>query len=198
MGNSHLNIRDAFREDALGIATVHVETWQASYAGILSESLLVQMDSLEQVRSWDTLLQRPDTGTRILVAELGDYTSQPNQIIGFGSCGPAREASTEERTRTGEVFTLYVLPDWQGRGVGKLLLDTLLGCLTADGYPNARLWVLGENPSRFFYEHAGGQLIDERTRALGGQRKREIAYNWQLRQDAHQISSPFGSKTDFD
>jgi ribosomal protein S18 acetylase RimI-like enzyme len=189
MVNFQLSIREAQLEDAAGIADVHVETWRTSYAGLLPENLLIQMDSDGQRRSWAGLLKHPEANTRVLVAEVGNFTSAGSRIIGFGSCGPAREDFSDR----GEVFTLYILPDWQNRGVGTHLLKTLLGCLTGDGYSHAKLWVLGDNPSRFFYESQGGMLIDERSRALGGKRMREIAYIWPLRHDTpHLTNIPYG------
>ena len=45
---------------------------------------------------------------RVLVAEAGEAG-----IVGFGSCGKARAGALGFE---GEVYTLYVLPDHQGRG----------------------------------------------------------------------------------
>jgi ribosomal protein S18 acetylase RimI-like enzyme len=190
MANFQLSVREALLEDATGIAEVHVETWRAAYAGLLPENLLVQMDHNGQRRSWEGLLKHPEPGMRVLIAEAGNFTASDNTIIGFGSCGPVRGDDFQDR---GEVYTLYVLPEWQNRGAGQHLFRTLLGCLTGDGYSHAKLWVLGDNPSRFFYERVGGTLIDERSRALGGKRMREIAYIWPLRQDTpHLTSLPYG------
>jgi len=58
--------------------------------------------------------------------------------------------------------TLYVLPGYQGRGVGSALHDLALERLRARGVHEARLWTLEENhPGRRFYERRGWRLTEE-------------------------------------
>ena len=95
-------------------------------------------------------------------------------VRGFGSCGPSRG----ERDFPGEVFTLYVAPDWQNRGVGRQLLIALFRRLVASGLAAGIVWVLRDNPSRYFYERTGGFPIAERRERLWGCLLDEIAYGW--------------------
>ena len=62
----------------------------------------------------------------------------------------------------GFLSTLYVLPAYQGHGVGSALHDLALERLRALGFGEARLWTLRENGSgRRFYERRGWKLTDE-------------------------------------
>jgi ribosomal protein S18 acetylase RimI-like enzyme len=62
----------------------------------------------------------------------------------------------------GLVSTLYVLPAYQGSGVGSALHDLALERLRAHGFQEARLWTLEENDAgRRFYERRGWLLTDE-------------------------------------
>jgi len=62
----------------------------------------------------------------------------------------------------GYLSTLYVLPAYQGRGVGSALHDLALERLRAMGFEQARLWTLEGNASgRRFYERRGWTLTDE-------------------------------------
>jgi GNAT superfamily N-acetyltransferase len=62
----------------------------------------------------------------------------------------------------GCLSTLYVLPTYQGRGVGGALHDLALERLRATGALEAKLWTLRENHSgRRFYEVRGWELTDE-------------------------------------
>jgi ribosomal protein S18 acetylase RimI-like enzyme len=62
----------------------------------------------------------------------------------------------------GYLSTLYVLPAYQGRGVGSALHDLALARLRALGFDQAKLWTLRENHSgRRFYEGRGWELTDE-------------------------------------
>lgn len=62
----------------------------------------------------------------------------------------------------GFLSTLYVLPAYQGRGVGSALHDLGLERLRAQGCREARLWTLeGNDAGRRFYERRGWSLTDE-------------------------------------
>jgi ribosomal protein S18 acetylase RimI-like enzyme len=62
----------------------------------------------------------------------------------------------------GFLSTLYVLPAYQGSGVGSALHDLALERLRAHGFQEARLWTLeGNDAGRRFYERRGWLLTDE-------------------------------------
>ena len=62
----------------------------------------------------------------------------------------------------GFLSTLYVLPAYQGSGVGSALHDLALERLRAQGSREARLWTLeGNEAGRRFYERRGWSLTDE-------------------------------------
>ena len=47
-----------------------------------------------------------------------------------------------------------------------------------DGCDTAVLWMLADNPTRFFYEGLGGDRVGHRVDRLGGSPVDEIAYAW--------------------
>jgi ribosomal protein S18 acetylase RimI-like enzyme len=170
-------IRRGRRSDAAGIGRVHVETWQAAYAGLLPDAMLAHMSYVRQSAWWARALGDPREARGIFVADDPDMG-----IVGFGSCGPVRdppECLDTARRRVGEVYTLYVEPDFQNRGLGRRLLDALFRQLRADGCGIAVLWMLADNPTRFFYEGLGGAVVGERTDTMSGQDVDEVAYAWQ-------------------
>lgn len=62
----------------------------------------------------------------------------------------------------GFLSTLYVLPAYQGSGVGSALHDLALERLRAQGFHEARLWTLeGNDVGRRFYERRGWSLTNE-------------------------------------
>ena len=159
-----MRIRRATRDDAQAIGRVHVETWQSAYAGLLPDTMLVRMSDVRQTAWWSRALDDPREQRGIFVAD-----DEEMGVVGFGSCGPVREHpegldGTEQRV--GEVYLLYVEPDFQNQGVGRRLLDALFRQLRADGFDTAVLWMLADNPTRFFYEGLGGQQVGERTDTL--------------------------------
>ena len=171
-----IRIRRATRADAAAIGRVHVETWQSSYAGLLPDKALAQMSDVRQSAWWSRALSDPREARGVFVAD-----DEEMGVVGFGSCGPVREPpegldGTE--ARVGEVYTLYVESDFQNRGLGRRLLDALFRQLHADGCDTAVLWMLADNPTRFFYEGMGGAIVGGRRERFAGADVDEVAYAW--------------------
>ena len=165
-------LRPARPGDAAAIAKVHVETWRATYAGIVPDAYLVSMTESKQALQWNNTIRRAVAPEAVLTAESADVPG--GRIVGFGSCGRARGqgAAGAAGSGGGEIFTLYVTPDWQGRGIGRLLLEGLLVRLHGSGLSEAVLWVLSDNPARFFYEGLGGRRVAERKETICRRRAR--------------------------
>jgi ribosomal protein S18 acetylase RimI-like enzyme len=103
---------------------------------------------------WSRYLLAPRPRSGSLVAAEGA------KVVGFSSFGAAR--GEEE---VGELFTIYVLPESWGLGVGRALMRETLARLRRHDYAEAVLWVLEDNPrTRRFYEragwHADGGVLD--------------------------------------
>ena len=166
-------LRRARAGDAEAIARIHVETWRATYAGLLPDRYLVGMSAQGQGFAWRKAIARRGRNEAILVARARDEQAAPGPIVGFGNAGPARSNLAPYKA---EVYTLYVALDWQGRGIGKQLLGGLFRGLVEAGLEDAYLWVLSSNPSRFFYEAMGGERAAERQEAFAGTLLDETAY----------------------
>ena len=132
-----VTVRPAREDDAGAIAGVHVETWRAAYAGLLPQEVLDGLSRRRQTRRWRRAIRDPQ-------AELGQvFVAEDGGIAGFGSA--SREA--------GEITTLYVRPDAQRRGIGRMLFSRMAEFLEAP----VSLWVLDGNPAAGFYERLGGR-----------------------------------------
>ena len=163
-------IRRAGPSDARAIGRVHVETWRATYAGILPDKVLIDMSADAKASQWRRMLLRPPQGDTAIVAELPE-----TGVVGFASCG---RATGNPFGIEGEIHTLYVLPDFQEQGLGRRLLCGALAALKRAGRRSAFLWVLAANPARFFYEAMGGTRIGERQEELWQTHLQELAYSW--------------------
>lgn len=104
--------RKATIEDAKGIAKVNVDAWKESFCGVVNQEYL---DALSyKKRTADFSKRFTDGGFyRIFVAEKGSKT------VGFADFGTPRE---NENQYDAELYAIYVLPDYQGKGIGKKLL----------------------------------------------------------------------------
>jgi ribosomal protein S18 acetylase RimI-like enzyme len=160
-------IRPARPGDARRIARLDVETWRATYAGILANEFLVALSAPRREAGWSAVIEREPRDVRVAVDD-------DDNILGFGSCGRCRAGAPY----AGEVFTLYVAPDWQNQGIGRLLLLELFERLVDQGCGSAIIWVLRDNPGRFFYQRLGGREVQHKIFTVGGKRIAASGYAW--------------------
>ena len=156
-------VRRARLRDAPGIAAVHVSAWQDAYAGILPSDYLAGLSVPRLAQFYGRTIA---SGGGVCVAAAPD-------IRGFATAGRARLPIAE-----GEIETLYVLDDWRDHGLGRRLLTAAGSWLHSRGCASAFLWVLRDNPSRWFYERLGGRPAANAHAAVAGQRVPQIAYAW--------------------
>ena len=167
MTSTQIPIRPATPEDARAIAHAQVETWKTAYRGIIADDFLDTFSVDERTDRWTEVLQRPEQGS--FVAEIDDA------LIGFANGGPERDGHENFK---GELYGLYVFPDWHGQGVGKRLVTTFADWLLGSGIATMLVWTLADNPYRRFYERLGGKIVAERDIEIGEQKLTEVAYGW--------------------
>ena len=164
-------IRRASAGDAIGLARVHVAAWRDTYAGVLPSRYLIDLSQDEQAGRWRRLLSRHDRSHGTFVVE------EPGEgIVGYGSCGPNR--SSDLPGIGGEVHALYVDPAMQGRGLGRQLMAAMADDLLIRRHRSLCVWVLSDNPARWFYAHMGGRLTAEEAIRFAGTDLIQLAYVW--------------------
>ena len=164
-------VRRARIEDAAQIAAVHVETWRMAYAGMLPDKFLLNLSAKDhESRWWRHVLTGTKTGHFVYVAEDAEAG-----VVGFCTGGPTRG---DKFAFDAEVYTLYLLDRFQGRGIGKSLFLELALQLKNTGSETLLVWVLDQNPSRFFYSALGGVVGITRNGSVGGKKIRELGYCW--------------------
>ena len=164
---SEITIRTARLDDAGAIARLDVETWQAAYAGILTTPYLAGLSPTRRAAGWANVIRRAPREVHLAAAGGGE-------LVGFGSCGAARG----DPGFSSEVFTLYVAPDWQNQGIGRRLLLAMFAQLAADGHRSAVIWVLRDNPARFFYQRLGGREVRRKLLPFNGGTVPASGYGW--------------------
>jgi ribosomal protein S18 acetylase RimI-like enzyme len=140
-------VREAAPADAVGIARVHARTWQSAYGHIFPVERLDALTAAEDRRAqhWRETIAGGRARTHNLVAD------DDAAVVGFASFGPARGDDG-----TAELYAIYVHPEAWGKGVGRALMTESLERMRQDGFAEAVLWVLEDNPrTRRFYELAG-------------------------------------------
>ena len=155
-----MKVRLATATDAREVARIHVLTWQHAYRGLVPDAYLDALSIEERAALWRRGIETVTSA--VLVAEEDDA------MCGWIAIGPARDR--DATPGTGEVWALYVLPDYWGRGAARALWGAARDRLLGDGMREATLWVISTNErARAAYERLGwraeaGSDKDIRTR----------------------------------
>ena len=170
-----ITLRRARTGDGAAIAAVHVASWRATYAGILPADFLARMSVIRQMRMYEAQIR---AGDAIHLATGPALAGPAGPVIGFATAGAAR-GGFGRRLAEGEIETLYVLDDWRERGAGRALMAAAAAQLAEAGCASALVWVLRDNPSRWFYARLGGRAAAEAEIRVGGQAVMQTAYVWE-------------------
>lgn len=164
-------IRKAVPEDAAFIARVHVDTWRTAYADILPTEFLAGLKYADREAMWSNAVAADRPGANLLVAE-----TEAGEIVGFVFAAPERDGNSDY---CGEIYSIYVLQEHQGKGTGKQLFATAVRLLREAGYKSLILRVFQANlPARRFYESLGGEYLDDKLIMVGETEMVEAAYGW--------------------
>jgi GNAT superfamily N-acetyltransferase len=164
-------IRPARVDDAGGMARVQVVSWRTTYPGMVPQDFLDSMDEVAFAGRWSDRLRHEVSRRTSFVAE-GD-----GRVVGFATGGAEREGDARYR---GELYAIYLLQEWQGRGLGRDLANTVARDLVDRGFHSMLVWVLRDNrAARGFYEHLGGVYVREHALDFGaGFEVMEVSYGW--------------------
>lgn len=150
-------IRTADIDDAHAIATIHVRSWQHAYSDILPEDGLEALSIEQRATQWAGWLQAESSPMRTLVAD------NDGIVDGFASWGPVNETDIDPTTMM--LYSIYMLPESAGKGIGSALLEAVEVEMIASGAEMGLLQVLEQNTrTRTFYERHGWQLEPDSAR----------------------------------
>ncbi len=169
MDDLALTVRVARPQDAAEIARIYIDSWHDTYPGVLSARLLCAMTRKGQTARWQAAIRAQKRET-VLVAE-----DAKAGLVAMASMGAARDKSFGY---DGEVYTLYVDPNYFGRGVGRTVLNGAFAVLKARGFSSCVIWAHAKNNARFFYETMGGRTVAEREARMMGDMVPEVAFGW--------------------
>ena len=170
-----ISIRRARPGDAAAIGAVHVAVWQTTYAGVLPQNYLSGLSALRLGAFYQRAVSDRRDAHAVFVAVAGDVAAgEEPQVVGFASGGRARRAGLAE----GEIETLYLLDDHRECGTGRRLMRAMGAHLRAVGCGSALVWVLRDNPSRWFYQRLGGRPAAREVIKVAGQPVEQMAFVW--------------------
>ena len=155
------------QDDVMAISHVYEESWKSAYKGLIPQTYLEEIPK----GHWANAL-KSGIWKNILMLD-------GEKIIGTSAYCAARD---EKLNGYGEIVSIYFLPDYMGKGYGKLLFKEVLNRLHIEGYKDIYLWVLeGNNRAIRFYEKLGfkpnGAYLDDN---IGGKDLKELQYVYHI------------------
>lgn len=167
MRTNVIGVRRAETRDAEAITAVHDTAWRYAYDGMIPAKELARIIARRGARWWDRAIRR---GTAILVLEVG------GTICGYATVGPNRARNLPQK---GEVYEIYMKPEYQGVGLGTRLFLTARRELARFGFDTIVVWALADNENACrFYKNAGGRKVARASERFGDVALTKIAYAW--------------------
>ncbi len=163
------DITIATAKDAQDLAFIHAESWSSAYLGILPGCALNRAISKRGPNWWKNSIEK---GLRVLIIKFAGKT------VGYATIGTSR---VKWSVPAGEVYELYLLPVYQGLGLGRKLLKAASSKLQDLGYQAMLLWCLEENRAGCdFYEHVKGTAIAKAHEKFEGKKVLKTGFAWRL------------------
>ena len=130
-----IEVRRAKPSDASAIAATHDEAWRGAYQGIIPGPELDKLINRRGPQWWDSAVRK---GSRIAVLAFGDT------LAGYANYGRNRARSLYY---DGEIYELYLRPEFQGLGFGRKLFSAARRDLIQSARSAARRWLAPPNAS---------------------------------------------------
>ena len=162
-----IEIRRAKSSDAAALAATHDEAWRTAYRGIIPGPELDKLINRRGTQWWEGAIRK---GSRISILAFGDT------IAGYGNYGRNRARSLPY---DGEIYELYLRPEFQGLGFGRKLFSAARRDLVQSGLQSLVIWALSDTePAVGFYRALGGKAVARSSERFGTRTLDKVAFAW--------------------
>jgi GNAT superfamily N-acetyltransferase len=163
-----VKVRRAKPGDAAALASVFCESWRGAYTGIIPFMHLQRMIRARDMTWWQNAIRRDGD---ILVLEVASV------VAGYATFGPVRNRKTTRPM--GEIYELYLLPVYQGLGLGEYLFEACRQSLDVRKMNGLVVWALAANEmAREFYLRRGGRPAGESIETVGPVKLPKTGFRW--------------------
>ena len=164
-------LRRATVQDAPAIAAVRIDSWRATYRGMIPDAYLDDMDLEDSSALWTRVLSVPaGNTTAVFIAEVD------GEVLGFAAGMLLKE---EKFGLNAELTAIYLKPAAQRAGLGRRLVALVADAYCTHGANGLLVWVIaGNRAARKFYEQLGAELLIEQPFSWDGLDLLEAGYGW--------------------
>src|ERR1700726_2247491 len=162
-----IEIRRAKASDAGAVASAHDEAWRTAYQGIIPGAELDKLINRRGPAWWEGAIRK---GSRITLLQFGD------KVSGYANYGRNRARSLYY---DGEIYELYLRPEFQGLGFGRKLFTAARRDLVQSGLQSLVVWALSDNePAVGFYRALAGKAVARSSERFGTRVLDKVAFAW--------------------
>ena len=152
MTNSNITIRTATEDDIKIIQQLAHAIWPGTFSEILSEEQIKYM--LQLIYSKTSLQKQIKEGHNFLIAE------ENNTPVAYADYSLLKDGIYK-------LHKIYVLPQQQGKGIGKLLIEDIIEAVKNKNAATLLLNVNRYNKAKDMYERLGFKVIGEEDIDIG-------------------------------
>lgn len=149
------------------MARIYVQTWRDTYLSVLPYDYLFEMSVPRHEQVFVNVLN-----SNQLISFVAENAGR---IIGFITGGFERNGNN---TYSGEIYSLYVLKNFQRQGIGGQLVSALSTQLSEFGIYSMLVRVLKLNPYRRFYIKMNGTYLRTEHQDFSGEGLEVEVYGW--------------------
>jgi GNAT superfamily N-acetyltransferase len=162
-------------EDAGRVARVHHTSRRQAYLGMLPDEYLNKISFPQREEQWAEDIEKSQEGNgRIWLAHQDPFD------VGIVALGPAKDDDLDKKS-VGELYVIYVMPDFWGSGAGKYLFDHAVEQAKQAKFKELVAWVYEPNDrARRFYERQGMKLTKARRPIYDGASVFVVRYSMPL------------------
>jgi ribosomal protein S18 acetylase RimI-like enzyme len=162
-----IEIRRAKPADAGPVADAHDQAWRTTYRGIIPGTELDKLVNRRGPAWWEGAIRK---GSRITLLQFGE------KVSGYANYGRNRARSLYY---DGEIYELYLRPEFQGLGFGRRLFTAARRDLAQSGLKSLIVWALSENETAVeFYRALGGKAVARSSEKFGTRVLDKVAFGW--------------------
>lgn len=162
-----VEVRRAEPRDARAVSDVHRQSWLHAYGGLIPHKALQIMLDRRGEDWWRRAAKGPST---LLVVDIG------GRIVGYATIGLNRVPALK---REGEIYELYLLPEFQGTGLGGYMFRECRAILSGLGFVGLAAWCLEDSAHAVtFFRATGGMDVAEGMEDFGAVSLKKLGFVW--------------------
>ncbi|WP_306258338.1 GNAT family N-acetyltransferase [Pararhizobium sp. IMCC21322] len=191
MDRSTIHIRAAEIGDAAVLSQVHRASWFNAYHGILNGTALRESIARRNKHWWLSAVEKLNAEPASIGGRMSGGGARLRQsrllvlefdgsVAGYANFGTGRRNYPPYAiSRWGEIFELYLLPEYQGLGFGRMLFDRVRAELKDMEHGPLIVWALEANDQAIgFYTSLGGESFVRSHEMFGGTQAPTIGFRW--------------------